>query len=166
MLAGTVFVGLSAQIEAPLWPVPVTMQTFAVLVIGMAYGGRLGAATLALYLAEGAIGLPVFAGGTGGIWVLVGPTGGYLVGFVAAAGIVGALAQRGWDRNVALTAAGMLIGNVVLYVPGLLWLAKFTGADQAVALGLAPFLVGDALKVALAACLMPLAWRVVGRRRG
>jgi biotin transport system substrate-specific component len=165
MIAGSALTALSAQIEVPLKPVPITMQTFAVLVVGMAYGWRLGAATLALYLAEGAIGLPVYAGFSSGPAALFGPTGGYLFGFVLAAGIIGWLAERSWDRNVWTTALAMLIGNIVLYVPGLVVLAQFVGWDQTVPLGLTPFVVGDALKLALAACLMPLAWRLIGRSR-
>lgn len=163
MVGGSALTALAAQINVPLEPVPITMQTFAVLVIGMAYGWRLGAATLALYLAEGAVGLPVFAEFKSGLPVLFGPTGGYLFGFVLAAGIIGWLAERGWDRNVLLTAVAMLIGNVALYAPGLAWLASLIGFDPAMQHGLLPFLLGDALKLALAACLMPLAWKLVGR---
>ena len=177
---GSLLVAASAQIEVPLWPVPITGQTFAVLVIGMAYGWRLGSATLLLYLAEGAIGLPVFAKFSGGAAVLAGPTGGYLVGFVLAAGLVGYLAERGWDRSVFSTAAAMLLGNLLIYLPGLAWLALFyagpgaayvaaTGAEgplgAAFVAGALPFLLGDALKLALAAAALPLIWRGVARRR-
>ena len=141
------------------------MQTFAVLVIGAAYGWRLGAATLALFLAEGAVGLPVFAGFKGGLSILYGPTGGYLFGFVAAAGLVGWLAERGWDRQLLTTAAAMFLGNVVIYVPGLLWLTKFVGAGQVLAAGLTPFLIGDGLKLLLAVAALPLAWMLVRRFR-
>ncbi len=163
-ILGSALIALSAQIRVPLEPVPVTMQTFAVLVVAMAYGLRLGTATVALYLAEGALGLPVFAGGAGGVAVLLGPTGGYLAGFVAAAAIVGALAERGWDRSLASTAFAMLLGNLAIYGPGLAVLGALIGYDKAVAVGLAPFVLGDALKLALAACVMPAAWRLVGRR--
>ncbi|MDJ0610102.1 MAG: biotin transporter BioY [Kiloniellales bacterium] len=178
-VAGSLFVALCSQITVPLWPVPITGQTFAVLVIGMAYGWRLGSATLLLYLAQGALGLPVFAKFAGGAAVLMGPTGGYLVGFVLAAGLVGYLAERGWDRSVFATAAAMLLGNVLIYLPGLAWLALFyagpgaqfvtaTGAESAVgaavAAGALPFLLGDALKLALAAAALPLIWRGVARR--
>lgn len=163
-ILGSALIALSAQIRVPLEPVPVTMQTFAVLVVAMAYGLRLGVATVALYLAEGALGLPVFAGGAGGIAVLFGPTGGYLAGFVVAAAIVGALADRGFGRGFASTAFAMLLGNVAIYGPGLAVLGALIGYDKAVAVGLAPFVLGDALKLALAACVMPAAWRLVGRR--
>ena len=179
-IGGSLFVALCSQITVPLWPVPITGQTFAVLVIGMAYGWRLGSATLLLYLAQGALGLPVFAKFAGGAAVLMGPTGGYLVGFVLVAGLVGYLAERGWDRSVLATAAAMLLGNVLIYLPGLAWLALFyagpgaqfvvaTGAESAlgaaVAAGALPFLLGDALKLALAAAALPLIWRGVARRR-
>ena len=124
-LLGSLFVAACSQIQVPLWPVPITGQTFAVLVVGAAFGWRLGGATLALYLAEGAIGLPVFAKFSGGLAVLAGPTGGYLVGFVLAAALVGYLAERGWDRSPLSTALAMLAGNVLIYLPGLAWLAAF-----------------------------------------
>jgi biotin transport system substrate-specific component len=177
---GSVFVAVCAQVQVPLWPVPVTGQTFAVLVVGMAYGWRLGGATLLLYLAAGAVGLPVFAKFAAGPGVLAGPTGGYIVGFVLAAALIGYLAQRGWDRNVWQTALAMLIGNVVIYIPGLIWLSMFyagpgaqfvantgatTAAGAAIAGGLTPFLLGDALKLALAAALFPVAWRLISKYR-
>ncbi|MCH7931092.1 MAG: biotin transporter BioY [Proteobacteria bacterium] len=182
-LLGSAFVAASAQVQVsllPFSPVPITGQTFAVLVVGMAFGWRLGAATLLLYMAEGAIGIPVFAKLSGGLGVIAGATGGYIVGFVVAAAAVGYLAQRGWDRNVGLTALAMLIGNIAIYLPGLPWLAVWyagpgaeyiaaagteTAVGAALAAGAAPFLVGDALKLALAACVLPLAWKLVGRPR-
>ncbi len=163
-ICGSLFVALAAQVQVPLKPVPVTGQTFAVLVVGMVFGMRLGAATLMLYLAEGAVGLPVFAGLSGGPAVLAGPTGGYIVGFVLAAGLVGYLAERGWDRNVWLTALAMLLGNIAIYLPGLLWLGTVVGWDKPVLeWGLTPFLIGDALKLALAAALLPAAWKLLRR---
>ncbi|MFO0995192.1 MAG: biotin transporter BioY [Alphaproteobacteria bacterium] len=177
---GSVFVAASAQIQVPLWPVPITGQTFAVLIVGMAYGSRLGAATLALYLGEGAVGLPVFAKWASGPAAIIGPTGGYLVGFIFAAAAVGWLAERGWSRTVLSTIGAMVAGNLVIYACGLSWLTNFfagpgaahvaaTGAETAlgaaVVKGLLPFLLGDALKIALAACAMPLAWKLVRRLR-
>jgi len=169
-LAGTALLALSARVQVPFYPVPITMQTFAVLAIGMAYGWRLGGATLLLYLAEGAAGLPVFAKGGGIATFLLDPatgtTAGYLYGFVVAAALVGWLAERGWDRNVATTALAMLIGNVAIYLSGLLWLGALFGWDKPIlAWGLYPFLIGDAFKLALAAAAMPLAWRAVRRWR-
>jgi biotin transport system substrate-specific component len=164
MIAGSTLLALSSQVAVPLNPVPITMQTFAVLVIGAAYGWRLGAATVALYLAEGAIGLPVFAELSSGPAALFGPTGGYLFGFLLAAAIAGFLAERGWDRDIPRTALAMLAGNIALYAPGLIWLSGFVGGfDNAVAFGLMPFLGGDLLKLGLAACLMPLTWELLGR---
>ena len=162
---GSLFVAASAQVQVPMWPVPITGQTFAVLVVGMAYGSRLGAATLALYMVEGAVGLPVFAKFSAGYGVLIGPTGGYIVGFILAAGLVGYLAERGWDRSVWTTALAMVFGNLVIYALGLLWLGTVVGWDKPVLeWGLTPFLVGDALKIALAAISLPLAWRLLSRR--
>jgi biotin transport system substrate-specific component len=164
-LAGSALLTLSAKVQVWPGPVPVTMQTFVILVLGMSYGWRLGGATLLLYLAEGAIGLPVFAKG-GGIAYFAGPTGGYLVGFVLAAVAAGWLAERGWDRRPATTALAMLAGNIVIYVPGLLWLGMIVGWDKPVLeWGLYPFLIGDLVKLALAAAALPLAWKAVRRRR-
>jgi biotin transport system substrate-specific component len=168
-VAGTVLLTISAKIQVPFYPVPVTMQTLVVLVLGMAYGWRLGAATMLLYLAEGAVGLPVFSGTPEkgiGIAYLMGSTGGYLLGFVLAAGTCGWLAERGWDRGVAPTALAMLLGNAVIYVPGLLWLGTLFGWDKPIlAWGLTPFLLGDALKIALAALLLPASWKLLDKFR-
>jgi len=159
-LLGTALLTLSAKIQVWPGPVPVTMQTFVILTIGMAYGWRLGGATLLLYLAEGAVGLPVFSAG-GGIAYFAGPTGGYLVGFVLAAALTGWLAERGMDRRPATTALAMLAGNVAIYVPGVLWLTTLIGFEKAVQFGLTPFLMSDLVKLALAAAVMPLAWKVI-----
>lgn len=163
ILAGSLFLTACAQITVWQEPVPVTMQTFGVLVIGAVYGARLGAATVLAYLVEGAIGLPVFAGMMGGPMVLVGPTGGYLVGFLLAAAAVGWLAERGWDRNVVTMAVAMLIGNILLYVPGLAWLTYLFGWDSAIEFGLAPFVWGDLVKLLAAAVLLPVTWQFVRR---
>ncbi len=169
-VAGSLLIWLSAKIQVPFYPVPMTMGTFAVLAIGMAYGWRLGTATVLLYLAEGAMGLPVFAGtpekGIGLAYMLSG-TGGYLVGYVLAAAAAGWLAERGWDRNVLTTGAAMLIGNALIYVPGLLWLGTLFGWDKPIlAWGLIPFVLGDLTKLALAAALMPAVWKLLGRPKG
>ena len=167
-VAGTALLALSAKLQIPFYPVPMTMQTFVVLVLGMAYGWKLATATLLLYLLEGAVGLPVFAGTPEkgiGLAYMLGGTGGYLLGFVLAAMLVGYLAERGWDRNVATTALAMLLGNVAIYVPGLLWLGALYGWDKPILeWGLTPFLLGDLTKLALAAAVLPLCWRTVGRR--
>lgn len=163
-LLGTALLTLSAKIQVWPGPVPVTMQTFVILVLGMIYGWRLGGATLLLYLAEGAVGLPVFSAG-GGIAYFAGPTGGYLVGFVLAAAVTGRLAERGWDRRPLTAGLAMLAGNLAIYVPGLLWLASLIGFEKAIQFGLTPFLASDAVKLLLAAAVMPLAWKAVRRWR-
>ena len=168
-LAGSIALCVSAKIQVPFYPVPMTMQTFVVLMVGMAFGWRLGAATVLLYLAQGALGLPVFAGTPEkgiGLAYMAGPTGGYLLGFVFAAALAGWLAERGFDRNVMLTAVAMLLGNAVIYIPGLLWLGAVVGWDKPVLeWGLTPFLFGDATKLALAALLMPMLWKLPGARQ-
>jgi biotin transport system substrate-specific component len=168
MVLGTVALWLSAKIQVPLIPVPITMQTLVVLVIGVAYGWKLGGATMLLYLAEGAVGLPVFAGNWsegGGVHHLYGPTAGYLIGFAVAAAICGSLAERGWDRSLLKAGAAMVIGNLVIYALGLTWLAIQIGMADALKYGLLPFLVGDALKILLGACLLPGTWRLIGRNK-
>ena len=158
---GSLLLAVSAQFKIPLYPVPVTGQTLVVLLIGMTYGPRLGGVTIAAYLLEGALGLPVFAGGAAGVAVLMGPTAGYLFGFLLAATAMGYLAERGIGRTVVSTIVAMVIGNCVIYLCGALWLANFIGFGQAIAAGVLPFLYGDALKLVVAAGLMPWAWRAV-----
>ena len=159
---------ISAKIQMPFWPVPVTMQTFVVLAIGMALGWRLGVLAVMVYFVQGALGLPVFAGTPEkgiGIAYMLGPTGGYLVGFMIAAGVVGRLAEKGWDRNVLTAAAAFFIGNALIYVPGLLWLGVVLGWDKPILeLGLYPFLPGDAFKLMLAAALFPALWQRIKTR--
>lgn len=163
---GSALMVAASKIYVPFYPVPLSMQTFAVLVIGMSYGWRLGGSTIALYLAVGAAGVPVFAGPAGGPAVLFGSTGGYLFGFLLAAAACGWLAERGWDRRIVGTVGAMFIGNVIIYVPGLLWLGAVVGWDKPVLeWGLTPFIFGDLTKLALAAAVMPLAWKLVGRRK-
>jgi biotin transport system substrate-specific component len=167
VVGGSLLVALSAQVAIPLpfSPVPITGQTLAALLIGALLGRQLGAYALLLYLAEGAIGLPVFAGGGIGLARLAGPTGGFLAGLVVAAYLVGFLAERGWDRRPATTVLAMLFGNIVIYAFGLTWLARFLGASQVLAAGLLPFIPGDLLKLALAAALLPSGWALLGRAR-
>lgn len=167
-LAGTALLVLSAKIKVPFWPVPMTMQTFAVLVIGMAYGWRLGAVTVALYLLEGAAGLPVFTGTPErgiGVLYMVGPTGGFLAGFVAGAAISGWLAEQGWDRSVVRTLGAMLAGEAAMFALGLGWLTYLFGATKAIEFGLAPFVWAEIFKIALAAAVMPGAWWLLRRLR-
>ncbi len=163
ILGGSFGIALSAQIAIPIGPVPITGQTLAVLLVGALLGSRRGALCILAYLAEGAMGLPVFAGGGGGMGVIVGPTGGYLIGFVAAAYVTGLLAERGWDRRVGTTLAAMLLGNAALYLFGLAWLSGFVGSERVLASGLLPFVPGDLLKMALAAVLLPSGWKLLGR---
>ena len=166
-LAGTALLTISAKMQVPFWPVPMTMQTFAVLVIAMAYGPRLGVATIALYLAEGAAGLPVFAGtpATGiGLAYMAGPTGGYLAGFLVSGYVVGLLARRGWDRNLFSGLAARLIGTALIFACGFAWLSTLIGPSAAFSAGVLPFLPGAALKIALAAALLAASWHFLKRR--
>jgi biotin transport system substrate-specific component len=165
-VAGTLLLTLSAKLKVPFYPVPMTMQSRVVLVIGATYGWRLGAATVALYLVEGALGLPVFADTPErgiGLPYMMGPTGGYLVGFVLAAGVVGWLAERGWDRSIALTFAAMAVGHAVLFAAGFAWLATLIGPEKAWTLGVVPFALATLLKTALGAALVPALWSLVRR---
>lgn len=161
-VTGSAVLTISAKIQIPFYPVPMTLQTLVVLTIGLAFGAKLAAGTVLLYLLEGAAGLPVFAKG-GGLAYLAGPTAGYLFGFLVAAYCMGLLAERGWGKNVLTTFFAMLIGQIILYVPGLVWLAYVLSIEpaKAVALGLTPFLYGAAAKIALAMALLPTTWRAV-----
>ena len=175
-ILGSLAIWVSAKIQIPFYPVPMTMQVFMILAIGAAFGSRLGVATVLLYLAEGAAGLPVFAGTPEkgiGLAYMAGPTGGYLIGFVIAAFITGTLAERGWDRNFVTTALAMLFGLSAIYVLGLLWLAapflpitEFGGIgfDKAIQFGLQPFIIADLVKVALATALFPMIWKMIGNK--
>ena len=164
ILGGTLLVGLSAQIAIPLpfSPVPVTGQTFAVLFLGALLGARRGFLCMLTYIAEGAAGLPVFALGQAGPAVLLGPRGGYIIGFVAAACATGFLAERGWDRRITTTILAMICGNIAIYTFGLLWLCCLVGINKTIlAVGLYPFIVGDLLKTMLAAILLPIGWKLL-----
>lgn len=167
-LVGTLFLTLAAKIQVPLWPVPMTLGTLAVLMLGMAYGWRLAGATLMLYMAEGAIGLPVFAGTPEkgiGLAYMMGGTGGYLIGYVLAAMSVGWLAEKGWDRTILGTVLAMLIGNALIYIPGVVWLGALLGWDKPILeWGFTPFILGDVIKLGLAMFLMPMAWHFLGKR--
>lgn len=166
-VGGAVVLTASSKVQIPFYPVPQTLQTMFVLLIGMAYGAKLGAATMALYLAAGAMGMPVFAGTPEkgiGLAYMLGPTGGYLLGFVIAAAACGALAQRGWDRQLWRVAMVMLVGNVIIYACGVSWLGAVIGWDKPVLqFGMMNFLLGDALKIAFAAAAVPPAARAIRR---
>ena len=164
VVAFSLFTALAAQVVIPLpWtPVPVTMQTFAVLLTGALLGSRLGALAMIAYLVEGASGLPFFYGGHGGLQHLViSPTAGYLWSYPAAAFIVGLLAERGWDKRFVTAAAAMFIGSIVILLSGWAWLAHFTSAAMAVRVGVVPFLFGDVVKIVLAAAVLPSGWALL-----
>jgi biotin transport system substrate-specific component len=176
---GVIFIALCAQARVPFYPVPMTGQTFAVLLVGTVFGWRLGIATLLLYMGAGAVGIPVFANWSHGPGVIAGATGGYIIGFVLAAALLGYLAQRGWSRNIVLSIVGMVLAEILIYLPGVPWLAVWYGStgaqylkdgqsawDAAFASGLTPFLLGDLLKLLLAAFIVAAGWRLFGRKRG
>ena len=169
VLVGIAVLAIAAKIKIPMYPVPVTMGTFAVLTIGAAYGPRLGLTTIIGYMIIGALGFDVFATSSAeasGLEYMMGSTGGYLVGYVLATLALGALARKGWDRSMVWMAVAMLIGNALIYVPGLLWLGELYGWDKPIlAWGLTQFLVGDALKLVLAAAMVPAVWKLVGNAR-
>ncbi|MBN2139153.1 MAG: biotin transporter BioY [Sedimentisphaerales bacterium] len=162
IIAGSLIIALSAQIAVG-YSVPITAQTFAVLMIAALFGARRAIACLLAYLSEGAAGLPFFAQGKAGPAAFAGPTGGYLIGFVVAALVVGLLAQKGWDRKFWTTVAAMIIGNLIIYAFGLTWLAVLVGPKAALTGWLLPFIPGDVLKIILAASMLPSAWKLIGR---
>ena len=175
VIGGSLFIALSAQIAVhlPFSPVPVTGQTFAVLLIGALFGSRRGCLSVLLYVIEGAAGLPVFAMGRGGVAILFSPTGGYLIGFVAAAYFTGLLAEKGWDRRSATAALAMVLGNIVIYTFGVLWLTCLRFIFRVpiqngglFLVGVYPFIIGDILKIILAAILLPSGWRLLKYIRG
>jgi biotin transport system substrate-specific component len=168
IVAGAVLIFLTSRVAIPIPgnPVPFTLQNFGILVVGGALGMRRGGLAALLYVALGVIGLPFFAEGRGGVSVILGATGGYLVGFVAAAAVVGRLAELGWDRRIGGAIGATALGTAVIYAIGVPWLAVVTDltASEAIATGLLPFLAGDVVKLLLAAAVFPAAWWVVGRR--
>ena len=169
VVAGILVLAICAKIKIPMWPVPVTMGTFAVLTVGAAYGPRLGLTTILGYMIIGALGFDVFAGSSAekfGLEYMMGGTGGYLVGYVLATLALGALARRGWGQSITKMGAAMFVGNVLIYIPGLIWLGMLYGWDKPILeWGLTPFLIGDGLKLALAALLVPGLWRLIGSAR-
>ena len=163
---GTALLTLSAKVNLPLPYVPMTMQTLVVLMIGAAYGWRLGGATVLAYVAEGALGWPVFAGPVGGLAPLVGPTAGYLAGFVVAAVVTGWLSERGWDRSVPRLFVAMGLGHIIILAAGFAWLAfgMKLGVEKAWLVGIAPFVATSVIKNALGAALVPAIRRLLDRR--
>lgn len=184
VMLGIAALAVAAKVKVPLWPspVPITLGTFAVLTIGAAYGPRLGLATILGYMLIGALGFDVFASSSAevnGLGYMMGGTGGYLAGYVLATLALGAFARAGWDRSLFKMASALLVGNALIYALGMPWLyhvinsggmfdaASFaTVWDQTVTWGLTPYLIGDAIKLALAAALVPLVWKAVGTARG
>ncbi|MDP5362202.1 MAG: biotin transporter BioY [Paracoccaceae bacterium] len=170
VVLGIVALSILAKVKIPMWPVPITMGTFAVLTIGATYGPRLGLATILGYMIIGALGFDVFAGSsaeTAGLTYMMGGTGGYLVGYVLATLALGYAARAGWDRSVVLMAVALLIANALIYLPGVAWLSVLygNGLAWAVEVGVTPFLIGDALKLGLAAVLVPGLWKLIGDAR-
>jgi biotin transport system substrate-specific component len=163
VMAGVALLIASAKIQVPFYPVPMTLQTLAVLLIGATYGWRLGGLTVALYIAQGAAGVPVFAGPVAGAAYLAGPTGGFIIGFFAAAVVTGYLAERGWDRSLLSVIAMMTIGHAVNFAFGLGWLTTLMPISKAWAVGAAPFMLATLLKTALAVAAMRAAWTFAGR---
>ncbi|MDX8539013.1 biotin transporter BioY [Mesorhizobium abyssinicae] len=166
-IVGTLLLTLSAKTKVVLGPVDISLQTLAVLLIASAFGLRLGVATLLLYMAEGAMGFPVFQGTPEkgiGVAYMLGSTGGYLAGFVVMAAIVGWAADRGWDRHPVKLFNAMLVGEVVMMAMGFAWLAMLIGAEKSWQFGIVPFIVGDLIKVALAASLVPAVWSLLPKR--
>lgn len=166
IVAGALFIWLTAQVYIATTPVPLTGQTFGVLVAGGALGFRRGATAVLLYVLLGLVGLPFFAGHAGGTAVIFGVTGGYLIGFVLAGALVGRLAELGWDRHIGGSFGAMILGEVVIYAIGLPWLMVVAGLSlsDTIAGGLTPFLLWDAMKITAAALLFPTAWWLIGRR--
>ncbi len=168
VLGGSLFVGLSAQISVPMLPVPMTLQTLAISIVGLTFGSRLAAATLVAYLLEGAMGLPVFAGGAAGMAKLMGPTAGFLWGFVAMAWLTGFMVERGLDRGLVKLFIAALVPALALFVPGVLALQAVTGMEisAAVAAGMTPFIIGALVKAALAAVAVTGGWAALKARKG
>jgi biotin transport system substrate-specific component len=165
VFAFSLLVALSAQIVIPVGPVPITAQTFAVLLTGALLGSRMGAAAIIIYLAEGAIGLPFFSAGRGGLGHLMGPTGGYLVAFPAAAFVTGAFAEHGWDKRFLTAAAAMAIGSVIIMLSGWAWFSLVTNTPMSVSFqtSVLTFIPGDIVKILLAAALLPTGWKLLQR---
>lgn len=168
VLFGAVLTAYAAQLVIPMWPVPMTAQTLAVLLVGSILGATRGAISLVAYFSMGAVGLPVFSAATS---LNFGPTFGYLIGFIAAAAVLGYLSERGWHKSIAGVLGSFAIANSIIYLFGLPWLAFALGnlgaandIASVAAAGLAPFIVGDAIKMVLAAALLPLAWKFLGKR--
>ena len=164
IVSGSLLIAILAQVKIvlPFTPVPITGQTFGVLLIGSALGSKRGAAAMVLYITEGAMGLPFFAGGGSGPGILTGATAGYLIGFVGAAYVAGWLAEQGLERSVRTSIIPFLVGTLIIYACGVAWLSVMLGSfSKAVTLGIAPFLLGDTIKLIAASLVLPAAWKLV-----
>ena len=157
---GTILLAVSSKIQVPFWPVPMTMQTFVVFIIAMAYGWKLSFITLIAYLIEGAIGLPVFAKG-GGLLYLTGPTAGYLYGMAIAAGVMGYLADLGYGQTIIKCIFPLLIGTIIVFVLGVGYLSTIIGLEKALVAGLLPFIPSELFKIALALFIIPSIWKYI-----
>ena len=162
ILSGTLLLTISSKVQVPFWPVPMTMQTFIVFIIGMAYGWRLAFFTLVAYLIEGAMGLPVFAKG-GGLLYLIGPTSGYLYGMAIAAGIIGFFAEHGYNKSYIKSLISLIIGTIIIFVLGVGHLGSVIGYDKALAGGLYPFMPSEFFKIGLAVVLIPSITRYINK---
>ncbi|MEM6463856.1 MAG: biotin transporter BioY [Pseudomonadota bacterium] len=170
VIAASILIALSSKISVPFYPVPMTLQTLVIIGLSFALGPRLAVMAVLVFLAQGAAGLPVFSGTPEkgiGITYMMGPTGGFLAGFILVAALVGWLAQRGWDRNIFYAFIAALAGSAVIYIPGILWLGTLVGWDKPVlAWGMYPFVLGDLTKAALVALVFPTVWRFMRQREG
>jgi biotin transport system substrate-specific component len=164
LVLGVAILSLSAHFKVPFYPVPMTLQTLVVLLIGMSYGPHLGGATILSYLLLGGLGAPVFSGGAGFAY-LIGPTGGYLTGFFVAVTVLGFLAERGMGKSWITSGALAVIGTVIIYALGLSWLTSIIGYEKAIQFGLVPFVFGDCLKIVIVTLSIPLAWKLLDRPR-
>jgi biotin transport system substrate-specific component len=162
-LGGSLLLAVSAKVQVPFYPVPLTLQTLVVLLLGATLGARIASASVALYLIEGLAGLPVFAGAAAGPLYMAGPTGGFLAGFLAAAALIGFAADRRWDRSWIRLLGSLSLGHAVVFAFGFLWLAQFIGAEKAFAAGVAPFALATILKTLLAVALVGAGRRAAGR---
>ena len=161
-IIGSFLLIVSAKVQLPFYPVPMTMQTLVVLLIGMTYGPYLAAVTISLYIIQGVMGFPVFAGG-GGIAYIVGPTGGYIIGFLISATFLGLLASRGWGKTWKTTAISMIAGVFIIFLSGISWLSVYIGFENAILKGFIPFIYADCLKIIIASFAMPTAWSFVDK---
>ena len=161
-IIGSFLLIVSAKVQLPFYPVPMTMQTLVVLLIGMTYGPYLAAVTISLYIIQGVMGFPVFAGG-GGIAYIVGPTGGYIIGFLISATFLGLLANRGWGKTWKTSAISMIAGVFIIFLSGISWLSVYIGFENAILKGFIPFIYADCLKIIIASFVMPTAWSFVDK---